>query len=105
MITTKSGKGKKGFGVSFSQTFGIDHVYGGPDFQNHRGDGYMSGYADYKSSVNMQDTNSFYLNGNGDRSVAWGGGVSWGPRFDGKPIEFYDYTTVNYSPYDDNFVD
>ena len=25
----------------------------------------------------MQDTNSFYLNGNGDRSVAWGGGVSW----------------------------
>ena len=105
VITTKSGKGKKGFGVSFSQTFGIDHVYGGPDFQNHRGDGYMSGYADYKSSGNMQDTNSFYLNGNGDRSVAWGGGVSWGPRFDGKPIEFYDYTTVNYSPYEDNFVD
>ena len=28
----------------------------------------------------MQDTNSFYLNGNGDRSVAWGGGVSWGPK-------------------------
>lgn len=105
MITTKSGKGKKGFGVSFSQTFGIDHVYGGPDFQNQRGDGYMSGYANYKSSGNMQDTNSFYLNGNGDRSVAWGGGVSWGPKFDGQPIEFYDYTTVNYSPYKNNFVD
>ena len=105
VITTKNGKGKKGLGVSFSQTFGIDHVYGGPDFQNQRGDGYMSGYANYKSSGNMQDTNSFYLNGNGDRSVAWGGGVSWGPRFDGKPIEFYDYTTVNYSPYEDNFVD
>ena len=105
VITTKSGKGTQGLGISVSQTFGIDHVYGGPDFQNHRGDGYMSGYADYKSSGNMQDTNSFYLNGNGDRSVAWGGGVSWGPRFDGKPIEFYDYTTVNYSPYEDNFVD
>lgn len=89
---------EKGLGVSFSQTFGIDHVYGGPDFQNQRGDGYMSGYANYKSSGNMQDTNSFYLNGNGDRSVAWGGGVSWGPKFDGQPIEFYDYTTVNYSP-------
>ena len=38
VITTKSGKGKKGLGISFSQTLGIDHVYGGPDFQNVRGD-------------------------------------------------------------------
>ena len=105
VITTKSGKGKKGLGINVSQTFGIDHVYGGPDFQNERGDGYMSGYNNYKSSGNMQDTNSFYLNGNGDRSVIWGGGVSWGPKFDGKPIEFYDYTMVPYSPYEDNFVD
>lgn len=105
VITTKSGKGSKGLGISFSQTFGIDHVYDGPDFQNVRGDGYMSGYADYKSSGNAQDTNSFYLNANGDRSVAWGGGVSYGPVFDGKPIEFYDYSTVNYSPYKNNFMD
>lgn len=105
VITTKSGKSKKGLGINFSQTFGIDHVYGGPDFQNVRGDGYMSGYNNYKSSGNMQDTNSFYLNSNGDRSVAWGGGVSYGPKFDGQPIEFYDYSTVNYSPYKNNFTD
>jgi len=105
VITTKSGKGKKGLGINFTQTFGIDHVYGGPDFQNVRGDGYMSGYNVYKSSNNMQDTNSFYLNDKGERSVAWGGGVSFGPKFDGQPIEFYDYTTVAYSPYKNNFVD
>ena len=105
VITTKSGKGKKGLGVNFSQTFGIEHVYGGPSFQNVRGDGYMSGYSDYKSSGNMQDTNSFYLNADGKESVAWGGGVSWGPKFDGRPIEFYDYTTVPYSPYENNFTD
>ena len=105
VITTKSGKGKKGLGVNFSQTFGIDHVYGGPSFQNVRGDGYMSGYSNYKSSGNMQDTNSFYLNADGKESVAWGGGYSWGPKFDGRPIEFYDYTTVPYSPYEDNFTD
>ena len=57
VITTKSGKGKKGLGINFSQTFGIDHVYGGPSFQNVRGDGFMSGYSNYKSSGNMQDTN------------------------------------------------
>ena len=105
VITTKSGKGKKGLGINVTQTFGIDHVYGGPDFQNVRGDGYMSGYANYKSSNNAQDTDSFYLNSNGDRSVAWGGGVSWGPKFDGKPIEFYDYSTVAYSPVKNNFTD
>ena len=105
VITTKSGKGKKGLGISFSQTLGIDHVYGGPDFQNVRGDGYMAGYSNYKSSGNMQDTDSFYLNAAGKESVAWGGGYSWGPKFDGRDIEFYDYTTVPYSPYEDNFTD
>ncbi|MGM9760474.1 MAG: SusC/RagA family TonB-linked outer membrane protein, partial [Parabacteroides sp.] len=105
VITTKSGKGKQGLGINFSQTFGIDHVYGGPSFQNVRGDGYMSGYNYYKSSNNMQDTNSFYLNANGDRSVAWGGGVSYGPRFDGQPIEFYDYSMVPYTAYENNFTD
>lgn len=105
VITTKSGKGAKGLGISFSQTFGIDHVYGGPDFQNERGDGYMAGYANYKSSGNMQDTNSFYLNGNGQRSLTWGGGVSYGPKFDGQDIEYYDYTTKKYSPNKNNFTD
>lgn len=107
VITTKSGKGKKGLGISFSQTFGIDHVYGGPDFQNERGDGYMSGYNYYKSSNNAQDTNSFYLNEQGKRSIAWGAseGISYGPKFDGEDIEFYDYSTVKYSPYKNNFTD
>lgn len=105
VITTKNGKGKKGLGIAFSQTVGMDYVYGGPDFQNDRGDGYMSGYNNYKSSNNMQDTDSFFLNAKGERSVAWGGGLSYGPRFDGKPIEFYDYTKVNYSPYKNNFID
>ena len=107
VITTKSGKGKKGLGISVTQTFGIDHVYSGPDFQNERGNGYMSGYVEYKSSGNMQDTDSFYLNANGDRSITWvgGGDVSWGPKFDGQPIEFYDYTMVPYQAYKDNFVD
>lgn len=106
VITTKSGKkGGKGIGVSFSQTFGMEHVYDGPAFQNSRGDGYMAGYNNFKESGNMQDTNSFYKNANGMNSVAWGGGVSYGPRFDGSDIEFYDYTTVKYSPIKNNFID
>ena len=105
VITTKSGKGKKGLGINFSQTLGIDHVYGGPDFQNERGGGYFAGAANYKSSGNMQDTNSFYLNADGERSLIWGDFYGWGPKFDGQPIEYLDYSMVPYSPIKDNFVD
>lgn len=109
VITTKSGKGKKGLGINFTQTVGVDHVYGGPDFQNVRGDGYCSGYNYYKSSNNAQDTNSFYLNSNGVRSIAWfaedGGGFSYGPKFDGQDIEYYDYTMHPYSAAKNNFTD
>ena len=106
VITTKSGKGKKGLGINFSQTFGIDHVTGGPDFQNEFGNGYMSGYNYYKSSNNAQDTKSFWLNSSGQRSLAYGNaGISFGPAFDGQSIEYYDYTSVPYSAYANNFVD
>lgn len=109
VITTKSGKGKKGLGISFTQTVGVDHVYGGPDFQNIRGDGYYAGTTYMKSSGNRYDTNSFYLNSNGVRSVAWagedGGAYGYGPKFDGQPIEGYDYQMVPYSAVKNNFVD
>lgn len=109
VITTKSGKGKKGLGINFTQTVGVDHVYDGPDFQNVRGDGYPAGMNYYKSSNNMQDTNSFYLNSNGVRSIAWfqedQGGYSFGPKFDGQPIEYYDYTMQPYSAKKNNFTD
>ena len=105
VITTKSGKSKKGLGINFSQTLGIDHVYGGPDFQNERGDGYMAGYAYNKSSGNMQDTDSFYLNADGQRSLTAYSGLGWGPKFDGQSIEYWDYSTVPYSANPDNFTD
>jgi len=106
VITTKSGKGgKKGLGINFSQTLGIDHVYGGPDFQNERGNGYMAGYANNKSSGDMQDTDSFYLNADGVRSMVAYAGLGWGPKFDGQPIEYWDYTMMPYKAYKNNFVD
>ena len=105
VITTKSGKGKKGLGINFSQTFGIDHVYGGPDFQNERGDGLMSGYAYNKPSGDMQATDEFYMNADGVRSLTNRYGYGWGPKFDGQPIEYVDYTMVPYSAKKNNFTD
>ena len=103
VITTKSGKGKKGLGVTFSQTFGIDHVYAGPKFQNSFGDGYMAGYANGKPSGNAQHTNEFYLNSSGKHAVY--AGYDWGPRFDGQPIEYWDYQMIPNVANKNNFVD
>ena len=41
VITTKSGKGTQGLGISVSQTFGIDHAFKTPDIQTLYGPGYM----------------------------------------------------------------
>ena len=105
VITTKSGKGKKGLGITFTQTFGIDHVYGGPSFQNERGEGTPSGVADGKPSGNAQHTNEFNLNSKGQRSYISGPYYSFGPKFDGQSIEYYDYTMKPYTAYENNFTD
>lgn len=109
VITTKSGKGKKGLGISFSQTLGIDHVYKGPDFQNKYGNGQYAGNVSYETDANgnyiQWDTNQFKKNANGDRTVIGTTSRQFGPAFDGQPIEYYDYQMVPYSPKKNNFTD
>lgn len=106
VITTKSGKGKRGLGVTVNQTFGIDHVYSGPSFQNERGPGYLAGFPYYKPSGNPQHTNEFDLNSDGQRTISWlDADYSWGPKFDGQPIEYVDYSMIPYSAAKNNFTD
>ena len=73
VITTKSGKGGQGLGISFSQTFGVDHVYKGPKFQNKYGNGQYAGNVFYEKDASgnyiQWDTNQFKLNANGDRTL------------------------------------
>jgi len=51
VITTKDGKGKKGIGVTFKQTFGIDVVTSQPTLQNEYMEGYFSGYGEYMETT------------------------------------------------------
>lgn len=109
VITTKSGKGQKGLGITFSQTFGIDHVYSGPDFQNKYGPGNYAGNIylnkDANGNYRQWDTNQFLYNSNGNRTVIGQSTNSYGPAFDGQSIEYYDYTSVPYSAAKNNFTD
>ncbi|MDF9831772.1 SusC/RagA family TonB-linked outer membrane protein [Parabacteroides sp. PF5-6] len=109
VITTKSGKGKKGLGISFSQTFGIDHVYDGPAFQNKYGSGNYAGNiylnTDENGNYIQWDTNQFKYNASGNRSLIGQSTLSFGPAYDGQPIENFDYTSTPYSAKKNNFVD
>ena len=109
VITTKSGKGGQGLGISFSQTLGIDHVYGGPSLQNKYGNGNYAGSIFYETDASgnyiQWDTNQFKLNSSGQRTVIGTTSRQFGPAFDGQPIEYYDYTMVPYSAKENNFTD
>lgn len=120
VITTKSGKARKGLGISLTQTFGIDHVYAAPDMQNEYGNGNYFGNVSY-GQINpstggyykYDNANQFYLNANGDPSLraATNYGSSnrhFGPSFDkysNTLIEDYDGTMVPYAPVKNNYTD
>jgi iron complex outermembrane receptor protein len=111
VITTKSGKGNKGIGVNFTQTFGIDHMFKQPGLQNEYGVGQYAGnvsYGDRDANGNYykyDNLGQFYYNAAGMPTLNASTSRHWGPAFDGRDIEDYDYNTISYSPNKNNFKD
>ena len=79
MITTKSGKARKGVGVSFSSNIMFDKVWDQTDWQRIYGPG-RDGRVSTSSSEAMEDATN-----------------GWGPRYDGSQVVIFDGTTVPYS--------
>jgi len=102
LITTKSGKGAKGYGVTFSQTFGCDWMIQSPKFQNEFGQGVMPAYGTY--GVN---TGAFNPNDGDKRDIRKRGYASygWGDRFDGEPYIYYDGSVRPYVAQENNYKD
>lgn len=105
VITTKSGKSGKGFGVSFSQTFGIDHAYKTPDIQTIYGDGPYVGRYDANGDGNIWEPTQFQVNADGEHTLIGTYGTGYGPKYDNSQIENYDGTMTTYSPLKDNMLD
>ncbi len=114
VITTKSGKGKKGLGIDFTQTFGFDKVTGQPDLQNDFAEGFYSG-ANPNNPLDVY--NLYWTNADGYPSYKvlsnYGEtGTAWGPSFewirqnakDGK-MELYDGQLHTPGAYKNNFKD
>ena len=110
VITTKSGKATKGFGVTFNQSFGIDHVYKQPDLQNVYGVGALSGYVDYGKTnssggyYGWDNQHQFKYNGDG-KAMFNDWGMGYGPRFDGSAILGYDNEETTYRAIKNNYKD
>lgn len=91
LITTKKGQLTRGYGVtlSYQHTWEKPHSY--IDWQNDFGSG---------ESVNTINTNTT----DGQREIV-SSRYSFGPRFDGTPIRFFDGSVKPYQAYQDNFND
>jgi iron complex outermembrane recepter protein len=90
LITTKTGKGTKGFKVDFSTSYTVDKVAYLPRYQNVRGPG-----APLNIAPGGQDEAGFiYYDVDGDgvnetRGVL-GYSINFGPKFDGQPTMTWD---------------
>ena len=80
-ITTKSGEGEQGIGVTFQTELTASDLYGFPDYQNKYGGG---------ANPNFDE------NSQGQLAADFGTDQSWGPRLDGRQVrEWFSYDEVN----------
>lgn len=107
VITTKSGKGTTGLGISVSQTFGIDHAFKTPDIQTLYGPGPTPGWRDTDNNGSIWDPFQFSVNSQGQHSLIGTSSLRYGfgPKYDGSPIENYDGSMTTYSPLKNNMLD
>lgn len=104
LITSKSGKGKKGLGVDFSTSYSGNQIAYTPRFQYERGPGWTN--ANYSTGYLAPDGFAHYdTNGDG---VADTRGVSastnnFGPWFDGQPVMSWDGVIRPYAAQKDGY--
>lgn len=111
VITTKSGKDRKGLGINVTQTFGFDKVTGQPDLQNDYMEGYFPGYASGENPWNSSAVYAWDPSGKYPSLLSlsrdYGDtGVSFGPRFsDWDQLEWFDGSIIPSKAQKNNFKD
>jgi iron complex outermembrane recepter protein len=103
LITTKSGRGTKGFGVDFSTSYSQDRVAYLPRYQNVRGPGYPLNYANGGQAPDMFLYHDFDNDGVKETRGVLGATVNFGPKFDGQPTLTWDGQIRPYVAQDDNY--
>lgn len=105
LVTSKTGKGRKGLGVDFSASYSVDKIAYLPRYQDVRGPGYLKNYVDAGQDANgfiSYDTNG---DGVGDTRGLLNATVNFGPKFDGQPVMAFDGQIRPYSPSGNSYAD
>ena len=105
VITTKGGAARQGLGITFSQTFGIDHVFAAPQLQYEYGPGMWPGQNSSDPNGNRFNPADLLKNSDGMYSLIQSGGMLWGPKIDGRQVELYDKTVGPWTAYPNNLKD
>src|SRR5688500_20325854 len=96
LITTKTGKGTKGFKVDFSTSYSVDKVAYLPRYQSVRGPGaplHVSNGGQDAEGLIYYDTDG---DGVQDTRGVLGYSINFGTRFDGKPTMAMDRKNRTY---------
>lgn len=90
MVTTKSGKGGEGVAIDFNATYTHDQIAYLPRFQDVRGPGYTTQYADAGQGEDMFFYYGDDLAVDGVKRGLLGATINFGPKFDGQPVVSWD---------------
>ncbi|KQW99640.1 SusC/RagA family TonB-linked outer membrane protein [Flavobacterium sp. Root420] len=103
LITSKSGKGKKGLGVDFSTSYSGNEIAYLPRFQYERGPGYPTSYVD--GGYEADGFTYYDVDGNGSKETRGVQNYSsnFGPWFDGKPVISWDGVIRPYTAQRDGY--
>ncbi len=100
MITTKSGKGKRGIGVDFGATWSVDKVAYMPQYQTTFGPGaYWEGYTSTDAWLTGDGWQQVTYNGNTYDRPRYESNQQFGPKYDGREVIYLDGTTRSYNAY------
>lgn len=105
VITTKGGTQRKGLGISFSQSLGIDHVFATPKLQNIYGVGMWPGLNSSAADGNRWSIPDLPKNTDGVYSLIQASGMGYGAKIDGRDVELYDKTVGPWKAYPNNYRD
>jgi TonB-linked SusC/RagA family outer membrane protein len=101
LITSKSGKGKKGFSLDVNASTSIDKVAYLPEYQNVRGAGAPLNVVD----IGQDEAGFMYTDVNGARTrMLPQASINFGAKFDGQPIMSWDGVMRPYSAQTNNYA-
>ncbi len=102
IITTKSGKGAKGFGVDINTSYGLENVAIVPEYQSVFGQGWDRA-TNLQSTGNEEGWVTIKVDGK-DYQRPWANQwAHFGPKYDGREIYYFDGSIRKYEPYKDNW--